>query len=203
MRFRLPKLSREERTEELEGYEEEALKAIEDAKKRKEILKSREERKFGRRVLKEYSVEEHGELIEYEPPRGWRIVEDYWVLEPYCKVFIIFNEEEQEYRYVVAEPRLSPIEVEIYGEINLILRDKLEKDVDGKLSREEILKEKFDEVVREVGFDLDDRSYYKILYYVTRDFLFYGRITALMLDKMLEDISCNGYRKPIYVFHRN
>ncbi|MDI9646525.1 MAG: type II/IV secretion system ATPase subunit, partial [Archaeoglobales archaeon] len=188
---------------ELEDYEKEALEAIEQAKKVVEALKVREERKFGRRIQIEYNIQEHGELIEYEPPKGWKIVEDYWIIEPFCKVYIIYNEEEQDYRYVVVEPRLSPLEVEIYGEMLIILRDELERYSDEKESKEVVLKKNFDRLLQEIGFNLEHKSYYKIFYYIIRDFLFYGKVTALILDKMLEDISCNGYRKHLYVFHKN
>ncbi len=197
----------QEGEQQLEDYEKEALEAIEEAKKREEVLKVKKEKKriFGEK-RKPYSVEEHGELVEYTPPPGWSVVEEYWIQEPYCKVLIIYNEEEQEYRYVAAEPRLTPYETEIYGEITILLREKLEEmsleEGDG-LSRETVLKDAFDELLSDVGFDLEDRSYYKIWYYVMRDFLYYDKITPLMLDKMLEDISCNGVKKYLYVYHRN
>ena len=92
--------SEEEEAEQLADYEKEALEAIEEVKQKEEILKVKREKKkiIGLPKRKEYSVEEHGELVEYSPPVGWSIVEEYWLLEPYCKAFIIYNEEEQEYR---------------------------------------------------------------------------------------------------------
>ncbi|MDI3498747.1 MAG: archaeal flagellar protein FlaI, partial [Archaeoglobus sp.] len=199
--------SEEEEAEQLADYEKEALEAIEEVKQKEEILKVKREKKkiIGLPKRKEYSVEEHGELVEYYPPVGWSIVEEYWLLEPYCKAFIIYNEEEQEYRYQVVEPRLDPYETEVYGHLSVLLKDKLEENFfeDGKVAKEVVLKETFDDLISEVGFDLEDRSYYKIWYYIMRDFLYYDKITPLMLDKMLEDISCNGVRKYMYVFHRN
>ncbi|AIG97873.1 Type IV secretory pathway, VirB11 component [Archaeoglobus fulgidus DSM 8774] len=199
--------SEEEEAEQLADYEKEALEAIEEVKQKEEILKVKREKKkiIGLPKRKEYSVEEHGELVEYSPPVGWSIVEEYWLLEPYCKAFIIYNEEEQEYRYQVVEPRLDPYETEVYGHLSVLLKDKLEENFfeDGKVAKEVVLKETFDDLISEVGFDLEDRSYYKIWYYIMRDFLYYDKITPLMLDKMLEDISCNGVRKYMYVFHRN
>jgi flagellar protein FlaI len=64
------------------------------------------------------------------------------------------------------------------------------------------LKEAFDDLIDDVGFKIDDKSYYKIWYYIIRDFLYYDKITPLMFDTMLEDISCNGVQKYIYIFHR-
>ncbi|MCS7121355.1 MAG: secretion system protein E, partial [Archaeoglobaceae archaeon] len=187
--------------EELEEYEKEAFKAIEDAKKFSRILGIREEKKFLKKEIKE--VEKVGKIIEYELPKGWRVVEEYWILEPYCKVLIIYNDEEKDYRYVVVEPNLSSTEYEIYKELSLVLRDEIEKVEDDGRSKKEILKMIYDKIIKEIKFKINDESYYKILYYMNRDFLLYGKITAFILDRVLEDISCNGYRKPIYVFHKN
>lgn len=45
-------------------------------------------------------------------------------------------------------------------------------------------------------------SWSKILYYVERDVVGYGPIDPLMRDKFIEDISCNGVGKPVYIWHR-
>ena len=49
---------------------------------------------------------------------------------------------------------------------------------------------------------VDDVLKTKILYYVKRDFLWYGKIDPLMRDPNIEDISCDGSRLPIFLFHR-
>jgi len=45
-------------------------------------------------------------------------------------------------------------------------------------------------------------SWSKILYYLERDIMGYGPIDPIMRDPNIEDISCNGVNKPIYVWHR-
>lgn len=191
--------------------EKEAIEAIEKAKKVDGILKGKEEKKEKKRRLfkkgplfEPYDPSVHGPLIEFTPPEGWQIIDEYWIQEPYSKVFIIYSEEEHDHRYVVVEPVLDPYETEVLNELEDALRDVLEEKVveEGKL-KEEILKENVDLLIRDMRLNLSAKSYYKILYYIVRDFIYYERITPLMLDKMLEDISCNGYNLPIYVFHRN
>ncbi|MEM4712431.1 MAG: type II/IV secretion system ATPase subunit, partial [Archaeoglobaceae archaeon] len=71
------------------------------------------------------------------------------------------------------------------------------------VDKETILKDVYAKVLNEIGIDLDEKGYAKIFYYLQRDLIAYGKITPLMKDRMLEDISCNGYRKPLYVFHRS
>ncbi len=47
-----------------------------------------------------------------------------------------------------------------------------------------------------------EESKNKILYYLFRDFLGYGRIDVIMKDDDIEDISCDGHETPIFIYHR-
>jgi flagellar protein FlaI len=42
----------------------------------------------------------------------------------------------------------------------------------------------------------------KILYYLERDIVGYGKIDSLMFDENVEDISCSGVGKPLFLWHR-
>ncbi|MFC6770106.1 type II/IV secretion system ATPase subunit [Halorubrum pallidum] len=42
---------------------------------------------------------------------------------------------------------------------------------------------------------------YKILYYVEREIIGFGQIDAIKNDQNVEDISCNGYNEPVFVYH--
>lgn len=48
---------------------------------------------------------------------------------------------------------------------------------------------------------LTERQIKKFLYYIKRDFIGYGRIDAIKNDISVEDISCNGYNAPVFVYH--
>ena len=50
---------------------------------------------------------------------------------------------------------------------------------------------------------LPDVSWYKILYHAERDLVGFGKIDPLMRDPNIEDISCDGVNKPVYIWHRN
>jgi flagellar protein FlaI len=67
---------------------------------------------------------------------------------------------------------------------------------------ETFLEEKSDEVFDRLKKDVALESEEKYLYFLKRDFLGYGKINVLMLDEYIEDISCNGLKTPIYVWHR-
>ena len=42
----------------------------------------------------------------------------------------------------------------------------------------------------------------KILYYLEKDLIGYGKIEGLIADPLIEDISCLGINKPVYIYHR-
>jgi flagellar protein FlaI len=50
---------------------------------------------------------------------------------------------------------------------------------------------------------LPDVSWYKILYHAERDLVGFGKIDPLMRDPNIEDISCDGVNRPVYIWHRN
>ena len=49
---------------------------------------------------------------------------------------------------------------------------------------------------------LPDVSWYKILYHAERDLVGFGKVDPLMRDPNIEDISCDGVKKPVFVWHR-
>jgi flagellar protein FlaI len=56
--------------------------------------------------------------------------------------------------------------------------------------------------MRERGVPLDRKSIQKLLYYLKRNYMGYGKIDALLKDPEIEDISCDGVGVPIYLYHR-
>lgn len=48
---------------------------------------------------------------------------------------------------------------------------------------------------------LEDRTVEKLLYYVRRDILGYGRADPIFHDTNVDDISCNGPDSPVFCFH--
>jgi len=133
-------------------------------------------------------------------------VERYWLNEPYCYASIRFNEDLQDYRYFLVEPELSEEEKIILHEISENLKDVLissEIENESEAGKEEIMRSAVDEIISDYGFRVEEEEYEKILYYIFRDFLGFGKIDGLMRDRMIEDISCNGPRIPVFIYHRN
>ena len=56
-------------------------------------------------------------------------------------------------------------------------------------------------VMAEDASDLTEYQVEKLLYYLKRDFIGYERIDAIKHDINVEDISCDGYNSPVFVYH--
>ena len=105
--------------------------------------------------------------------------------------------------YYAVEPYLNEIERFFLAEISEKLRNiLLFTDIESeRKSKEEILKEKISEVVERHHIKIGEKSLGKIRYYIIRDFIHFGKIDVLMRDRFVEDISCNGYDIPVYIYH--
>jgi flagellar protein FlaI len=69
-------------------------------------------------------------------------------------------------------------------------------------SRADILLSNLDTILDEYAIDVSDKLYVKMLYYLFREFFGYGVIDPFVNDIYIEDISCDGYEIPIYIYHR-
>ncbi|RNI11888.1 secretion system protein E [Methanohalophilus sp. RSK] len=153
-------------------------------------------------TLPAYEPDIHGDLVDFEIPEGYEEIERYWVDEPY--VFVSILKRLGIYHYVVVEPSLSVYEKDILERTYSDLKDVLTIDetpcVDA--DRDIILVTKALSLFKRYHIPLDVSSEYRILYYLRRNFLGFGKINPLMMDSGIEDISCDGVDIPIYLYHR-
>ncbi len=140
-----------------------------------------------------------------KPREGWQLVEEYWVSEPHARVKVLeIPELGSQLAYFVEESPLDEREGKVAKELAEILSVEMEPPP----AFEEDVRAKVIEQARRVAeryrakFKLPEQSWSKVLYYVERDLLGYGPIEVMMRDPYLEDISCPGALKPIYVWHR-
>ena len=130
--------------------------------------------------------------------------EVYPIQEPYVYAAII-KEKTGKIKYEVIEPTLLKEEEEQLEEIKKLLMDEIDislKEVETREKAEEYLKRKFQEVIKDYKLKIAEEAIDKLLYYVVRDFLGYGKIDPLMKDHLIEDISADGVGIPVYVWHR-
>jgi flagellar protein FlaI len=128
----------------------------------------------------------------------------YPIEEPYVYVVISEDPNSGEITYKVIEPTLTSEDNMILEKIKKIFLDELDVDL-MELSKEEahkFLEKRIRKIVKDYKIKIDEGQLNKILYYLKRDFLGYGKIDALMKDHYVEDISCDGVNVPIYIWHR-
>jgi len=137
-------------------------------------------------------------------PEGYTEVEGYSLEAPFSRACIARNEQSSEHLYIVDELLLSPQEREALARLKTIfekeltapneeqsLRDALSEQAPGILSQH-----------REAIRNLNAVELEKVLYYLERNIAGFGKIDAFMFDINIEDISCTGFNKPLFLWHR-
>ena len=131
--------------------------------------------------------------------------EVYPINEPYAYAAIVREPETQKIRYEVIEPTLSKDDLDQLEEIKTLLMDEIDvslKEIETRERAEEYLERKVREVIEDYHLKIAEESIDKLIYYIIRDFIGYGKIDPIMKDHLIEDISADGVDIPVYVWHR-
>ncbi len=141
---------------------------------------------------------EFKEAIEEEEKKE---IERYAVNEPYAYIRIIDTSPPL---YEVLEPKLSNGEKELLKEIKNHLYETIDMSFASVTEPDEFLREKVEALFKDLSMELSlsPERMDKIMYYVRRDFIGYGKFDPITRDKMAEDISADGPGIPLYVYHR-
>jgi len=108
----------------------------------------------------------------------------------------------RELRYVVIEPSVNQ---EIYNKVKSLLTEELNVDltaVGNVAAAERLLRSKTVEILRKRRIRMSAEDLRVLLYHLSKDSIHYGKIDPLMRDEMIEDISCDGVKIPVYIWHR-
>lgn len=138
-------------------------------------------------------------------PRGFKIIERYPLYEPFVHAAIVQNPSTGEYKYVLDELQLDDLERNIYNRILDILLSEIESPKEEIADPRKFFANEARKIVDKYRISLGwlpDVSWYKILYHAERDLVGFGKIDPLMRDGNIEDVSCDGVEKPVYVWHR-
>jgi archaeal flagellar protein FlaI len=122
---------------------------------------------------------------------------------PYSYARVSYNDRTKEYLYEVIEPQLSRHEKELVSH----LKDTLTKILGSEVAdlsatdKRTYLRGEVEQYLKSRQITLSPLSTERVVYYITRDFVGYGPVDALILDPRVEDISCDGVEVPLFVFH--
>jgi archaeal flagellar protein FlaI len=139
-------------------------------------------------------------------PRGFKVVEKYPLYEPFAHVAIAQNPKTGEHKFILDELQLDPLERGVYNRILEMLLAEMESPKEEITDPRRFFADEAKKIVDKYRISLGwlpDVSWYKILYHAERDLVGFGQIDALMRDPNIEDISCDGVTKPVYIWHRN
>ena len=128
----------------------------------------------------------------------------YPILEPFSYIKILKDAISLDKYYKVIEPHLSDSDRANLHFIQETLMNLIDVRLDelDKSEVEKFLIERIDRIISDYKMNVDQMLKAKILYYVKRDFIWYGKIDPLMRDPNIEDISCDGSSLPIFLYHR-
>lgn len=137
-------------------------------------------------------------------PEGYNEVETYPLKAPFSYSSIVQNEETGGYLYIVDELPLKKEENNLLFRMKNILEYELQAP-----KEEETLRDSFHRQMPDI-IDSHPKVFKEtsaislriILYYLERDIVGYGKIDPLMYDPYVEDISCSGVNKHIFLWHR-
>ena len=141
--------------------------------------------------------------VQEKKPSVFREV--YPIHEPYVYAAVVREPNTQRIRYEVIEPTLLKEEENKLKEIKGLLIAEIDvnlKEVGTRKKAEEYLENKIREIIEDYQLEIVREATDKLMYYIIRDFLGFGKIDPLMKDHLIEDISADGVNIPIYVWHR-
>ncbi|UCE16331.1 MAG: type II/IV secretion system ATPase subunit [Candidatus Bathyarchaeota archaeon] len=138
-------------------------------------------------------------------PEGYIEVESYPLKPPFSYAFITQNEDTAEFLYIVDELPLTQEEKEAYAKMKNILENELRAPEEEE-SLIQAFHRQLPEIManhRKILREISPIGTKKITYYLERDIAGFAKIDSLMFDPHVEDISCSGVNKPIFLWHRN
>lgn len=148
-----------------------------------------------------YQPTVHKPLIEYDGPGDVEEIDRYWLNAPYSMAVISEDPENFQHQYEAVEPTLTAAERELLDRLEEEVREPILYREPGEADPDEVLHEELRKRLEEYGFETTAEGFFKLYYYLYRDFRGYGKIDPLLNDPFIEDISCNGYNRPVYIYH--
>jgi flagellar protein FlaI len=138
-------------------------------------------------------------------PKGIKIIDKYPLYEPFAQVAIVQEPKTGEFKYILDELQLDPLERGIYNRVLEMLLAEIQSPKEEIADPRKFFAEEAKKIVDKYRISLGwlpDVSWYKILYHAERDLVGFGKIDSLMRDPNIEDISCDGVSKSLYIWHR-
>ncbi len=177
------------------------FQTIRDSKPQRTVQTTTEAKKQAK-IAEETPV---GIVIDTEAKKPTMFKEAYPIQEPYVYAAIVKDPETHKTRYEIIEPTFKKEEEKQLKDLKSFLMEEVDvnlKDIETREKAGNYLREKTKETIKKHRMKVAPEAIDKLVYYVIRDFVGYGKIDPLMKDHLIEDISADGVNIPIYVWHR-
>ena len=181
--------------------------------RKKQVDNSQESLSSGTKVANDPLDNVEGEGTKLAAPtndvqaaiENFSVLESYPLNGSYASADVLRDDIRGNIIYSVKEPALSESDVSSLQRLKGILNEVLQlkpTDLESKEAAAKYLLKKCNEIFDTYSFNIDAETRGKLLYYVVRDNLGFGKIDPLMHDPLIEDISCDGVDVPMFIWHR-
>ena len=163
---------------------------------------------FGRLHAKKHKGKDAGkkDIIVHPRDPSLKTIESYKIHNPLSKVSIVaLPETEGNLKYFVEEVPMDEAEKKAHARLVTILNKELKPPETVETDASTYVLTEAKRIAKKYKKSLgkfSEKSWEKIFYYVVRDLAGYGDLHTILMDPNIEDVSCNGLNKPIYVWHR-
>lgn len=130
----------------------------------------------------------------------------YMVISPYVSIHIFYDAKSGEVLYDVEEPILSDEEKSVLDRIMSAMKEVVNVSMSGDNKSSEELIDYLDKtsklIISELGLEVEEDVYFRMFYYLYRNFIGLNEIEPMMRDYFIEDLECNGMGESLYLVHR-
>jgi flagellar protein FlaI len=142
------------------------------------------------------------EWFDFDYLGEFEVVSWRWSVRPYSYTAIVYDPAENEHRYHVGTPSLTEFEQYVREDLTRSVRqDLMHHDIGPDQRRGDVFSVEIGRIVEEHAAAVPPSTLLRVVYYLRRDFVRYGRVDPLMHDPEIEDISCDGADVPLFVYH--
>ncbi len=174
---------------------------------RMKIKSGKKKNKTKEKAEEDISVEGLLEALNLQQRRlqeNYMALDNYPLKPPFSYALIAQDKNTGELFYFVDEIPLNKDEREASAKLEKILETRLQAPEEGETPIGSFRRQ-FPEIVADYPRAMEGITSVgvrKISYYLERDVAGFGKIDPVMSDPNIEDISCNGAGKPVYLWHR-
>ncbi len=149
-------------------------------------------------------ISEYTQMPELDSDR-MQVKDIYEIYPPFSYARVVYDDDSKQFIYQGIEPTLTKKEEEWLA----LIRDTLDRTISydwehmARKDKEEYLEECVESYIRSRGFNIEEKTRKRLIYYIIRDYVRYGPIDVIMGDDKVEDISCDGVDIPLFIYHSN